>query len=98
VTLSSFLSYAVYDVSRDAAGARDGAGVGCTGDDVVLNKEGPGDAVNDGMDAAGGGVEAAGVDPNNPSMSSTVDLAAVGAGEFGEGWDGEEPNISASRS
>lgn len=85
------MSYAVYAVSRGAAGV-DGVCV-CSSEN------------DDGTAVAGvGGMEETEVgalvvdDPKRPSMSSTVERGAAGGGEVEEGIDVVEPKISARRS
>lgn len=92
VILSSFFSYAVYDVRRGTAGC-DGAGCG-----VCVAGMLKADIGSDGGMAAGGeGAVAVGPGPNNPMISSTVERGA-GGGEEELGWSDPPPKMSRRRS
>lgn len=92
VILSSFVSYAVYEVRRGAAGC--GAG---TGGDWVAGMLKADIGFDGGMAAAGGADAALGPGPNRPMISSTVDRGAC-AGTVAAGWSDPPPKMSRMRS
>lgn len=96
VILSSFLSYAVYDVKREAAGGCAATGGDC--DCGSENAEGVAGATYAGVD----GVEVVAfilvLVPKRPRISSTVVRCESGGEEAPVVGDVDEPNISARRS